>query len=412
MNRYFSRSQLGIAIAMISAITVTPTQAASDVEVAELKAELKAMQDRYQIQQNALMVLEQRLRQVEARSPASYSQGGQLASNQPRYGSALKSTEEAPQSVENLYNEASGFFGGGSFSIEPGITYSRADTRQLYLNGFLALDSIFLGNLGVDQIGSDSLTMDVTARYNWNQRWQFDINVPFVYRSSSYESAGANGSSTQVSDKSVSQDPELGDISVGVSYKFLDETPNNPDMVASLRLRAPTGRDPYGIKVRQVPGNNNLYVPDELPTGNGVWALTGGLSMVKTVDPAVLFANVAYTHNFEQDFSDISPTPDEKAKGTVRLGDWFQYGLGTAFALNEKMSLSLSFSHLIAQKSRIKRDGESFSSITGSDASAGYFNVGMTYAYDEDLTIVPNLAIGLTPDAPDFTFSLRFPYYF
>lgn len=408
MNRTLSPLAFAIASLCLPALSA----AANDAEVAELKAELKAMQDRYQVQQNALMVLEQRLRQVEARSPASYSQGGRLASNQPRYGSALKSSEEAPQSVENLYNEASGFFGGGSFSIEPGITYSRADTRQLYLNGFLALDSIFLGNLGVDQIGSDSLTMDVTARYNWNQRWQFDINVPFVYRSSSYESAGANGSSTQVSDKSVSQDPELGDISVGVSYKFLDETPNNPDMVASLRLRAPTGRDPYGIKVRQVPGNNNLYVPDELPTGNGVWALTGGFSMVKTVDPAVLFANVAYTHNFEQDFSDISPTPGEKAKGSVRLGDWFQYGLGTAFALNEKMSLSLSFSHLIAQKSRIKRDGESFSSITGSDASAGYFNVGMTYAYDEDLTIVPNLAIGLTPDAPDFTFSLRFPYYF
>ncbi|MCJ8167758.1 hypothetical protein [Atopomonas sediminilitoris] len=393
-----------------------PLQAASDAEVAALRAELKAMQDRYQTQQNALMVLEQRLRQVEARTPANYaasSQGGTaVASNSTRYGSALKSTEEAPQSVENLYNEASGFFGGGSFSLEPGITYSRADTRQLFLNGFLALDSIFLGNLGVDQIGSDLLTMDVTGRYNWNQRWQFDINVPFVYRSSTYESAGANGSSTQVSDQSVTQDPELGDISFGVSYKFLDETLSSPDAVVSMRLRAPTGRDPYGIKVRQVPGNNNLFVPDELPTGNGVWALTTGLSLVKTVDPAVLFGNIAYTHNFEEDFSDISPTDGVKQKGTVRLGDWIQYGLGTAFALNERMSLSLSFSHLISQKSKIKAQGGSFTSITGSDASAGYFNVGMTFAYDEDLTIVPNLAIGLTPDAPDFTFSLKFPYYF
>jgi len=25
---------------------------------------------------------------------------------------------------------------------------------------------------------------------------------------------------------------------------------------------------------------------------------------------------------------------------------------------------------------------------------------------------VPNLAIGMTDDAPDFTFSLKFPYYF
>jgi hypothetical protein len=48
----------------------------------------------------------------------------------------------------------------------------------------------------------------------------------------------------------------------------------------------------------------------------------------------------------------------------------------------------------------------------GSDANAAYFNIGMTYAVNNDFTIVPNLSIGLTPDAPDFTFSLKFPYYF
>ena len=45
-------------------------------------------------------------------------------------------------------------------------------------------------------------------------------------------------------------------------------------------------------------------------------------------------------------------------------------------------------------------------------ANAGYFNIGMTVAASDNLTIVPNLSIGLTDDAPDFTFSLKFPYYF
>jgi hypothetical protein len=48
----------------------------------------------------------------------------------------------------------------------------------------------------------------------------------------------------------------------------------------------------------------------------------------------------------------------------------------------------------------------------GSDANAAYFNIGMTYAASDDLTVVPNLSIGLTPDAPDFSFSIKFPYYF
>jgi hypothetical protein len=36
----------------------------------------------------------------------------------------------------------------------------------------------------------------------------------------------------------------------------------------------------------------------------------------------------------------------------------------------------------------------------------------MTIAATNNLTIVPNLSIGMTDDAPDFQFSLKLPYYF
>ena len=99
-------------------------------------------------------------------------------------------------------------------------------------------------------------------------------------------------------------------------------------------------------------------------------------------------------------------------KGKVDLGDWFQVGAGVAFALNEKTSMSFSFSDLIAQKSKLKPDGGDWQSITDSDANAAYFNWGLTYAWSNNLTIVPNLSIGISPDAPDFSFSVKFPYYF
>ena len=83
-----------------------------------------------------------------------------------------------------------------------------------------------------------------------------------------------------------------------------------------------------------------------------------------------------------------------------------------AFALNEKMSMSFSVSDLIQKKSKLKQDGGDWQTVATSDANAGYFNVGMTIAATDKLTIVPNLSIGLTEDAPDFTFSLKFPYYF
>jgi hypothetical protein len=94
------------------------------------------------------------------------------------------------------------------------------------------------------------------------------------------------------------------------------------------------------------------------------------------------------------------------------LGDTFQIGAGIAFALNEKMSMSFSVSDLIAMKSKIKQQGQGWETVSNSDANAGYFNIGMTMAVSDKLTIVPNLSIGLTNDAPDFTFSLKFPYYF
>ena len=100
--------------------------------------------------------------------------------------------------------------------------------------------------------------------------------------------------------------------------------------------------------------------------------------------------------------------------GKVRLGDSFQLGAGIAFALNEKMSMSFSVSDLIVKKSKINQTdtNDGWVTVPSSDANAAYFNVGMTLAATDKLTIVPNLSIGLTDDAPDFTFSLKFPYYF
>jgi len=418
--------------AIVCLTTLAPAtllQAATDPQVEQLKQELIALKQRYEAQQNALMVLEQRLKQVEeappapapkrlTKSPAEGVKGAQtVASGAPgttgsSYGQSLQDNSEPAQSVSNLYDEASGFFGGGKFSVETGLTYTHYDTRALTLNGFLALDSIFLGNINIDRIKADNWTLDLTARYNVDQRWQFDINVPIVYRESTYSSGGAGGAAGVSSDGTVTRDPTIGDVNFGVAYKFIDESENWPDAVATLRVKAPTGKDPYGIKLIQVAGNDNLAVPEDLPTGNGVWAITPGISLVKTFDSAVLFGSLSYTYNMEDSFSDISPTVNTKVPGDVKLGDSWQIGGGIAFALNEKMSMSFSVTDQFSRKSKIKPDGGDWQSITNSDYNAANFNIGMTFAASNNLTIVPNLSIGLTDDAPDFSFSLKFPYYF
>ncbi|MGA9704178.1 hypothetical protein [Pseudomonas sp.] len=428
---------LRAVVCLSTLLPATLLYAAPDADIESLKQELLELKQRYEVQQKALAVLEQRVRQVEdqpatpapkrlAKSPADFSKNTTVAGapgvgaaaasggagGGSSYGQSLKDDSAPAQSVSNLYNEASGFFGDGKFSFETGITYARYDARQLTLNGFLALDSIFLGNINLDRIKADNWTLDLTGRYNLDNRWQFDINVPVVYRESTYQSGGANNSGTTTSEASVTRDPTIGDVNFGIAYKFLDETDSLPDAVVSVRVKAPTGKEPYGIKLVGSPNNDNLFVPESLPTGNGVWSVTPGISLVKTFDPAVLFGSLSYTHNFEDSFDDISSNANQKVGGKVSLGDSFQVGLGVAFALNEKMSMSFSVSDLVQRKSKLKPDGGDWQSVVSSDGNAGYFNVGMTIAASQNLTIVPNLAIGMTDDAPDFTFSLKFPYYF
>lgn len=427
---------LHAVVCLSTLLPATVLYAAPDTDIDTLKQELLELKQRYEMQQKALAVLEQRVRQVEdqpatpapkrlAKSPADFKKGGTTVAGTgaaaasggaggggSSYGQSLKDDSAPAQSVSNLYNEASGFFGNGKFSFETGVTYARYDARQLTLNGFLALDSIFLGNINLDRIKSDNWTLDLTGRYNLDNRWQFDVNVPVIYRESTYQSGGAGNDATATSEGSVTRDPTIGDVNFGVAYKFLDETPNLPDAVVSVRVKAPTGKEPFGIKLVQQTTNDNLYVPESLPTGNGVWSITPGISLVKTFDPAVLFGSLSYTHNFEESFDDISSDVNQKVGGKVSLGDSFQFGVGVAFALNEKMSMSFSVSDLVQRKSKLKPNGGDWQSVVSSDANAGYFNVGMTIAASDNLTIVPNLAIGMTDDAPDFTFSLKFPYYF
>ena len=121
-------------------------------EVQTLRAEMQALQQRYEAQQNALMVLEQRLRAMEARdqqqappppqrsiAQSGQAVGGPPASSSGGYGSALKDDSKPAASVEDVYQQASGFFGTGAFSLETGLTYTHYDSNQLALNGFLAL---------------------------------------------------------------------------------------------------------------------------------------------------------------------------------------------------------------------------------------------------------------------------------
>ncbi len=160
------------------------------------------------------------------------------------------------------------------------------------------------------------------------------------------------------------------------------------------------------------PENTNLLYPERLPTGSGLWAVQSGFSFLRTTDPAIIFANISYRHYFEKNFSDLGAAPGApNSPGDVQLGDQLQLGVGLAFAINERTSLSMSFTQKFFQGVDITQNGSTIE-VPGSETSTGNFNVGAIYGLTHKLSMVTNLGMGLTNDSSDYTFTVKFPYRF
>ncbi len=297
-------------------------------------------------------------------------------------------------------------------TLDWGISDTYYDRRQLQLSGFLALDAIFLGNINLGQTKSHQLMADLDTRYGLTDRMSVDVDVPYMYRHSTFIVGGAGGAANTLSDASVNSNA-IGDVNFGLYYQFLKETNNLPDVVGSLRVKAPTGTSPFGIKVQQVtPDNTNLVAPSKLPTGTGFWNVTAGLSVLKTYDPVVLFGSLSYTYNISRSFADISSVVGQTEPADVKLGDIIQFGGGVALAFSDKDSASISYTMAIEPQSKTKAPGGGWQGVPGSETTASVLNFGLNHVVNKHLTINGAVSVGLTPDAPNFVVGVRFPYTF
>lgn len=390
-----------------------------------LRREMRALRQQYSDDLRKLRDLDLRLKALNGRTKQTVTgqeKGGSDAAAKPvrapvRVGVDKKKASEIKgisRSVEDLLEVEHPSF-DQTLTIESAINYSRYDRTQLTLNGFLALDAIFLGNLAVEGVASDTLTYALTTRYGFNERLVFNLSAPFVYRKTTYAKGGVGGVASANSETDVTRDPTLGDVSLGMSFRLFP-TSQAVDWVWNVDITAPTGKHPYGVPVRVVEkdaeGVTTFSVPQTLPTGSGIWSLNTGVSFVKTSDPAILFGNFGIGYNREESFSDVDSDPNTRTAGDINLGDFVSYGFGMAIAMNENTSLSLSFSHKLAAKTKTRAAGGTWVKVIGSDANSAMLNLGITQGLNSHLSVVGTVGAGLTDDAPDFTFGLRFPYRF
>ena len=437
MKRMIGRRALVPASLSLLALglTIGPSSAswaANEADnVEQMRSELEALKQRYVNEVRRLRELDARLMAVQTRlSEAGVEPEGDLQP-QPSIGAAAATegdeataapTEEdkrqaTRRSVDDFLQQEHVAF-DRPLVLEAGFEYSRYDRTQLTLNGFLALDAIFLGNIAVDNVASDTFKYTLAARYGITPRWNVGVSAPFLQRYTTYQKGGAGGSAAAFAEVDQTSDVAIGDTTFNLSYRLLPETANRPDVVLTGSVIAPTGREPYGVDWRVIEtgedADGNAFVrfaiPEEQATGNGLWGAGASISAVKTLDPALLFANFGYTHYFSRSFDDLNNDPDTVNPGDVELGDSWNWGLGLAFALNDKASLSMSYSQQINGQARTRYEGEDWVDLIGSDANSATFNLGLTYALGPKATLVTSLGVGLTPDAPDFTIGVRVPY--
>ncbi|WP_233198613.1 hypothetical protein, partial [Luteimonas rhizosphaerae] len=325
---------------------------------------------------------------------------------------AQRAQEAESRSVADVKQQSTALF-NRRLTLENGISYNRYDRKQLTLNGFLALDAIFLGNIAIENVESDTVNYNFAARWGLSPRLSLNLDVPYIARKTVYQKGGAGGAAAAIAQEET-DGAGLGDISASANFKLFGERGIWPETVLNVGVTAPTGREPYGIPWRVLERDADDFirfaVPEEQPTGNGVWQATVGLSGVKTTDPAILFGNIGYVRSFARSFADLDNNPLTVNPGDVRLGDAYYFGAGVAFAFNERTSLSISFSDRLNARSRTKYEGADWVKLIGSDANAATMSLGVTHAMSPSATFVGVLGIGLTPDAPDFNLTVKVPY--
>jgi hypothetical protein len=220
-----------------------------EAQVQTLLAQLQALKASYAQQVRQLRELDMQVQALQARlegkaAPGSLpapagtppAQQAQVAQATPhpdeggRAGSAAEAEaarQEAPtRSLKDALQQEHALF-DRRFTLENSVSYSRYDRSQITLNGFLALDAIFLGNIAIEDVKSDSLTYNLAARYGVSPRLTLNLDVPYLGRKTVYQKGGAGGSAAAIAEEQTTGSVKLGKtyyFGAGVAFAFNERT--------------------------------------------------------------------------------------------------------------------------------------------------------------------------------------------
>jgi hypothetical protein len=314
---------------------------------------------------------------------------------------AIQATEEEKTKTLSTALEQAANLIKGRLELSFTETYVQTSSNKLYIDGFGILPILVVGTVEIQTVRRDSFISTLGVSYKITNRLQAGLNIPYQYTLSRVgTSAGITGRSTaSANDETLSRAIGLGDVGGSLSYHLLDETLAKPSLLVGMGFKGRTGRDTFETK-------DSAKKP---PTGSGFNSVSLSLNAVKTSDPAVVFGSLTYAYPLSRGHV-VYVNPGQNLPPTVvdyNPGDNFGLGLGMAYALNYKLTLSTSYQQSVNLPARI--NGRK---LSNSVTNAVSIRFGVVWRFNEQTSMDLSVSPGLTQDAADVIFAVRIPYRF
>ena len=283
----------------------------------------------------------------------------------------------------------------GRLVIDPSVEFSRSSSNRLVYRGVEIVTGIQVGLIEANTADRDTLVGAVAARYGLTPRIEVEARIPYTYRFDRVLTLAQR-------DATISRQQELdgsglGDVEASARYQINRGARGAPIFVAGLRVKSPSGTGPFDV------ARDSFGIAKELPTGSGFWGVSPSVSVMYPSDPVVLFANLSYLYNAPRG---IDKNIGSALIGKVDPGDSVGGGVGFGFALNDRFSYSLGYSHQYLFETTTEINGTQQHSPS---LQVGSFQFGMSLRVSPKVTVSSSFEFGTTKDSPDVRMVLRVP---
>jgi hypothetical protein len=282
--------------------------------------------------------------------------------------------------------------------LDPSIEYVRTSNNRLIFRGVEIVAGVQVGVIEATDVARDTAVATIAARYGLTNRLEVEARIPYVYRHDRFSTVAR--ADPDFDPDREEQNHRLGDVEIGARYQLNSGRGGAPIFVANARVKPPTGLGPYDVEF------DRFGVPVELATGSGFWGAEGGVTMLYPSDPAIIYGNLTYLHNFARD---IDKEVADILVGRVEPGASIGAAVGFGLSLNPRFSVSLGYSHNYIFPTKTEIGSTTQKSRT---LQVGSLQLGWSFRLLNKLTLNNSYEFGVTSDAPDVRIMLRAPYRF